>query len=183
MTTNLLEVFSEVIRRLEKNEMRYMIVGSIASMIYGEPRLTHDMDVVIDLLPKDAKKVAGLFAEEEFYCPPEEVISAEINHRGQFNLVHQDSGLKIDLMLRKETDHALTEFARRRKTPFWENQEAFVASPEDVIVKKLDFLRQGGSEKHIQDIRGILALTPIDDHYLQEWIAELGLFREWKRVQ
>lgn len=183
MIPNLLEIFSEVIRRLEENEIPYMVVGSIASMIYGEPRLTHDMDLVVDIALKDAKRIPPIFPENEFYCPHEEVIIAEVNHRGQFNLIHHDSGLKIDLMIRKQTPHSIVEFARRQKTPFWEGQDAFIATPEDVILKKLDFLRQGGSEKHIQDIRGILSNTEVDESYLQDWITQLGLTREWGRVQ
>lgn len=160
-----------------------MIVGSVAAMIYGEPRLTHDMDLVINISPADASKFEGLFPLEEFYCPPKEVLVSEIVHRGQFNLIHHETGLKIDLMVRKETEHALSEFRRRRKVPFWQSLAAYVASPEDVIIKKLDFYRQGGSEKHLTDIRGILAQTEIDKAYLQEWITKLGLMAEWKKVQ
>lgn len=160
-----------------------MIVGSVAAMVYGEPRLTHDMDLVIDILPKDAVKFEPLFPLAEFYCPPREVLVSEIVHRGQFNLIHHDTGLKIDLMVRKESEHSLVEFNRRRKVPFWHGFEAYLASPEDVIIKKLDFYRQGGSEKHLTDIRGILGETAIDDAYLAEWVTKLGLLTEWQKAQ
>jgi len=180
---NLIETFFSVIQKLEEKEIPYMVVGSIASMIYGEARLTRDMDLVIDILPSDAKKLEALFPLEQFYCPPLEVMQAEIVHRGQFNLIHHETGLKIDLMVRKATEHSVTEFERRRKTPFWEGHEAYVASPEDVILKKLDFFRQGGSEKHLHDIRGILAETPADEAYLHSWIEKLGLAKEWKKAK
>lgn len=180
---NFLQVFSDVIRKLDEHQIPYMIVGSIAAMIYGEPRLTHDMDLVIDILPQDAGKFVTLFPEEEFYCPPTEVVTSKIVHRGQFNLTHPESGLKIDFVIRKETEHAACEFSRRRREPFWEGLDATIASPEDIVIKKLDFHRQGGSEKHITDIRGILSQTELDDAYLQSWISKLGLEKEWKKVQ
>lgn len=151
-------------------------------MIYGEPRMTHDLDLVVEVAPGDAARFGELFPEERFYCPPIEVIRSEIVHRGQFNLIHHDSGLKIDLMIRKETAHGRGEFARRRRVPFWEGTEAFVASAEDVILKKLDFFRQGGSEKHLRDIRGILAETEIDRAYLDLWVGKLGLEREMSQI-
>ncbi|MEK6705234.1 MAG: nucleotidyl transferase AbiEii/AbiGii toxin family protein [Bdellovibrionota bacterium] len=174
------ESFLLVIKKLESAGIPYMVVGSIASMAYGEPRLTHDMDLVIDLPPQDADKFEELFTLDQFYCPPNEVIRTEVVHRGQFNLIHHDSGLKVDVVIRKMTPHAKEEFTRRQRIPLWEGVEVFVASPEDVILKKLDFLRQGGSEKHITDIRGILSQTQIDQNYLNHWIKELGLEREWQ---
>jgi hypothetical protein len=138
---------------------------------------------MIDILPSDARKLESLFPPEQFYCPPLEVMKSEIVHRGQFNLIHHETGLKIDLMVRKATEHALAEFERRRRTPFWEGHEAYVASPEDVILKKLDFFRQGGSEKHLHDIRGILAETPVDETYLRSWIDRLGLATEWEKIK
>lgn len=179
----LIPTFSAIVQRLEANNIQYMIVGSIAAMIYGEPRLTHDMDLVIDIAPQDAKRFEALFPGSDFYCPPLEVLSSEIVHRGQFNLIHHDTGLKIDCVIRKETEHAKAEFDRRRKTPFWEGLEATIASPEDVIIKKLDFYREGGSEKHVSDIRGILAETEIDQVYLQAWIEKLNLSTAWRKVQ
>jgi hypothetical protein len=179
---NILETFFSVIGKLEKNEIPYMVVGSIAAMIYGEPRLTHDMDLVIDVLPQHATKLEKLFPIEEFYCPPLEVLASEIIHRGQFNLIHPSTGLKIDFMVRKDSQHGRCEFARRRKAPFWEGCEVYIASSEDVIIKKLDFYREGGSEKHIRDIRGILAGTHTDQAYLSEWISKLGLTEQWKKV-
>jgi len=179
----LLETFCSVIDRLERGGIPYMVVGSVAAMIYGEPRMTHDLDLVLELAPSHARHLPALFPETEFYCPPSEVIRAEVVHRGQFNLLHHETGLKIDLIVRKDTPHARTEFSRRSRAPFWEGHDVFVASPEDVILKKLDYFRQGGSQKHLGDIRGILAETPVDPSYLDHWLAELGLQREWQQVQ
>lgn len=179
----LIEVYLDVLKRLEKNNIAYMVVGSVASMVYGEPRMTHDLDLVIQVHPQDAEKFTTTFATSEFYCPPIELLRAEIIHYGQFNLLHHESGLKIDLVVRKNTEHAKREFERRRKLSLWKDNEIFVASPEDIIIKKLDYFRQGGSEKHLKDIRGILAQTDIDQHYLNDWINKLNLVIEWQQAQ
>lgn len=179
---NILKVFLAVIKKLESQNIPYMVVGSVGSMVYGEPRLTHDMDLVIDILPADVSKLEALFPLVEFYCPPIEILRAEAVSRGQFNLIHQESGLKIDIMLRKATDHSLEEFERRQQVPFIEGEMVFIARPEDIIIKKLDFYRQGGSEKHLRDIRGILAESQIDNQYLAQWIEKLNLSREYKKI-
>jgi len=178
-----IESFLEVIAILDNEKIPYMVVGSFASMIYGEPRLTHDMDLVVDVLPSDAIRIEKIFRPEEFYCPPLEVLKPEIIHRGQFNLIHSKSGLKVDIIVRKLSPHAEVEFGRRKLLPFWEAREVFVASAEDVIIKKLDYFREGGSEKHLKDIRGILCDTVLDMSYLLHWIKELSLEKYWLQVE
>lgn len=179
---DLFSSFLAVTQKLEAAEIPYMIVGSIASMTYGEPRMTHDLDLVVQVLPKDASKFEQIFPEDEYYCPPEEIVKPEILRCGQFNLIHHETGLKIDLVIRKNSEHAKTEFSRRKKITLWQGAEAYMASPEDVILKKLEYFREGGSQKHLQDIRGILAQTEIDEPYLQGWIAKLGLQKEWAQA-
>lgn len=178
----LISTFFEVLSLFEQNEIPYMVVGSMASMIYGEPRMTNDMDVVVHVSPQDVLKFSKIFDNDTYYCPPIEVLRSEIVHKGQFNLLHPDSGLKIDIVIRKDSEFAVSEFKRRLRVPFFANKEVYVASPEDVIIAKLDYFRQGGSEKHLKDIRGILAETEVDHVYLDEWLVKLGLKELWARV-
>lgn len=183
MHKSMIDVFFTVIQKLEFENIPYMVVGSVASMVYGEPRMTHDMDLVLDILPDNVEKLETLFPIEEFYCPPLAVLQSEVIHRGQFNLIHQGTGIKIDIIIRKNTEHAREEFKRRQKVPFWQGSEVYLATPEDVILKKLCFFREGGSEKHLKDIRGILAESKnIDKKYLQEWIGRLNLKPEWEKL-
>src|SRR5262245_55317568 len=113
-----------------------MIVGSIAAMVYGEPRLTRDMDLVIDIQPQDAQKFAQLFCQPEYYCPPIEILGDEINNRGQFNLLHVPTGLKVDIVIKKVTDFDKSRFARSKKIELWDGFSASLASAEDIIIKK-----------------------------------------------
>jgi hypothetical protein len=178
----IMTVFRDVLQRLEGAGIPYMVVGSLSSIVYGEPRMTKDMDIVIDIQAQGTSKFEELFPIDGFYCPPSEILRAEIVSRGQFNLIHHDSGLKIDVMIRKQSPHAIEEFKRRKKLSFWKGFEAWIASPEDVIIKKLEFYREGGSEKHITDIRGILANSDVDQKYLETWISKLVLSEVWGKV-
>lgn len=181
--TQLIEVFQGILQRLDNHSIPYMVVGSVASIIYGEPRMTNDMDVVIQVSPGRADEFRDLFPESEFYCPPLNVIQSEITSRGQFNIIHHNSGLKVDFVIQKQGDHGRKEFERRRSIPFWEDFEATVATPEDIIIKKLNYFREGGQSKHIEDIRGIMAHTEIDRDYLDHWINRLGLQKTWSNVE
>ena len=95
MESNLFLLF---LRPLERAGLRYAVTGSVAGMIYGEPRLTHDIDVVIDLPLDRIDALAEQFSEDEFYVPPPEVIAIEVQRaqRGHFNLIHQATGFKAD---------------------------------------------------------------------------------------
>ena len=88
-------------RRLERAGFTYMITGSVAGVFYGEPRVTHDVDLVLALKRSDTPRIAELFPLEEFYCPPEEIIVQEVlrAQRGHFNLIHHESGFKADVFL------------------------------------------------------------------------------------
>ncbi len=181
--TSFLETFEMVLRKLEDEKIPYMMVGSLASMVYGEPRLTRDMDLVVDVQAEHASKFEKLFRQPEFYCPPVEILSDEILNRRQFNLLHVPSGLKVDLMVLKPTAYDQNRFARRLQTTIWEGFVAYLATPEDIIIKKLEFFREGGSEKHIRDIRGIIANTELDQKYISKWVRELRLEPEWEKAQ
>lgn len=181
--TQFIEIFVQVLKILKDNDIKYMVVGSLAAMVYGDPGLTRVMDLVVEISPNDAEKLEKLFPLDRFYCPPIEVLKFEIVHRGQFNFIHHDSGLKVDVMIKKQSEHAIEEFNRRQEIALWEGFIATVATAEDVIIKKLDFYRMGGSEKHLTDIRRIVAETALDNDYLNKWIIQLGLANEWKKTK
>ncbi len=180
---DVLAVFVDVLRRFEGGGVPYMVVGSVGSIIYGEPRLTKDMDLVVSVKPEQAASFEVMFPFEDFYCPPLEVVREEVIQRGQFNLIHHASGLKIDVIIRGNSPHAVEEFRRRQKIEFWEDYEAYVASAEDIIIKKLEYYREGRSEKHLTDIRGILATTDVDHEYLSAWVERLKLEEFYGRVE
>ncbi len=183
MTFGPLEVLFEVSTRLQGESIEYFLVGSLASMAYSNPRFTRDIDLVVQIGPQQIQKFIELFPLSEYYCPPFEVLQDEVIQRGSFNLIHHQSGLKVDIIVQKNTEFYKVEFQRRRLIELAPGIQIFIASPEDVIIKKLDFYREGGSEKHLTDIRDILSLTSVDQEYLELWIKKFGLQIEWAKVR
>ncbi len=160
----------------------WMAVGSIASSAYGERRTTLDLDVVAVVGRHQAARFPHVFPEADFYCPPGEVINAEAarSGHGHFNLIHHHSVYKADVYLTTGSNFERWAFANRRavkagEIPVW------LAPPEYVIVHKLEFFREGGSEKHIRDIRGMLAVTDVEAGLIEEEVQRRGLEVEWQR--
>ncbi len=179
----LLDVLKVVVSRFEDEGIEYFMVGSMATMYYGQPRFTRDLDIVARIRPRQVLGFENLFPLSEFYCPPLEVIQDEVQRKGCFNLIHQESGIKVDIVLDKETEFYNSEFARRTKIKIADNFEVYLASPEDLVLKKLDYYREGESEKHLNDIRDIIMNVKLDEEYLQFWISKMGLVKEWSKLQ
>lgn len=178
-----LGVLADVARRLESVGIDYFLVGSLAAMYYARPRFTNDVDLVVQIKPTQIKEFHQLFDIEEYYCPPIEIVVDEVMRGGSFNLIHQESGVKVDVMALKQTEYHASEFVRRRSAEILPGVEVMIAAPENVILKKLDFYREGGSEKHLLDVREVLAHAEVDRGYLSEWVVQLGLERQWAKVE
>ena len=175
-------IFHIFTSRLNINNIRYMITGSVAAIIYGEPRMTHDIDLVIELKHEDTDHFAEAFPIETFYCPPIEVIKIELSRsfRGHFNLIHHETGFKADVYLRGRDPLHEWALNNRKKIEF-KGEYLWVAPIEYVILRKLDFYREGKSEKHLLDIKGILSISgdDIDFAELDKRVESLRLSQEW----
>lgn len=177
-----LEVLEDVVKRFEKIGIDYFLVGSLAAMYYSRPRFTNDIDLVIQIFAIKARDFEQYFPIEEYYCPPFEVIRDEVIRRGSFYLLHQASGIKIDLVLNKMNEFYQSEFRRRKKVQLTPLFSTYIASPEDVILKKLEFYKEGLSEKHILDIQEILSSNQVDLSYIASWVEKLNLEEAWKKA-
>lgn len=157
-----------------------MIVGSIAANAYGEFRVTNDIDLVLVMSRGEARQLAEAFPESEFYRPPIEVMEVEAarSQRGHFNLIHHETGFKADLYLAGNDPLHAWALKRRRKASLG-GADVWLAPPEYVILGKLEFYREGGSEKHLRDIRAMVAVTEIDRVFLEAEIAARGLSEVW----
>ena len=177
------ELLQFVVECLEKLKIRYLITGSIASMAYGEPRLTNDIDIVADMDQNHAQKVKDCFPEADFYLEIESIKKA-VRQRHQFNIIHPSSGLKIDIMIPDQDGFNRSRFARTKRLNISETRTAEFAAPEDVIIKKLEYYQEGGSDKHLRDIAGMMKISEalIDVAYLDDWTEKLGLSALWKSV-
>jgi hypothetical protein len=170
---------------LNRLGVRYMISGSIAAMFYGEPRFTQDVDFVVYLTDKDISGIASVFQPPGFYVPPIETLLAEIRReqRGHFNVIHSGSGFKADMYLAGR-DELNAWGLRFKRAVQYEGETAILAPPEYVIVRKLEYYREGRSEKHLRDIRSMIAVSgdQLDKPALTDWIKRLGLEAEWALV-
>lgn len=173
------------IERLEAVGAPYMVTGATAAILYGQPRVTNDLDVVLSLDDKARGALMRVFPETEFYIPPESVIQAEQARpqRGHFNLIHLESGYKADIYLvGADPLHAWALPLRRRLR--WSHQlEITVAPPEYVVLRKLEFYREGRSAKHPTDIRAIQEVTGVDETAMAPWLERMGLNVLWQQIK
>lgn len=171
--------------RLESIGAPYMVTGATAAILYGQPRVTNDLDVVLSL--DDAARAALLrvFPESEFYVPPEAVIRAEQarTQRGHFNLIHHETGYKADIYLTGTDPLHAWAMPQRRRVRWGDTLEIAVAPPEYVVLRKLEFYREGHSAKHPADIRAIREITGVDEAALAPWLERLGLAALWQELK
>lgn len=168
---------------LERLDIPHMVVGSFASGVYGEPRFTNDIDIVIAPTPEQLDGLCVAFAGDEFYVSPE-VARDALRRRGQFNVIHSDTSNKIDFMIARSDAWGEQQVARRARVRILPDRDGFAARPEDLIISKLLYYQEGGSEKHLRDITGMLKMSPakIDREYVERWAATLKVSEEWHAV-
>lgn len=163
-----------------------MVTGAVGAIIYGEPRLTRDIDLVVELFGDDAPRLVRAFPLEDFHTPPEEVIRDEVRRRvhGHFNLIHHATSLKADMYLLGDDALHHWGFPRRRKEKAGDD-DLWVAPIEYVIVRKLEYFREGRSEKHLQDIRQMLVVSGdrVDRSELTALIDQSEVQKEWQMVE
>jgi hypothetical protein len=161
---------------LEQLGISYFVTGSMATIAYGEPRFTNDIDVVVDLKPDRVDVFCAAFPEPEFYCPRDFVADA-VQRKFQFNVLQPETGLKIDVIVATDSEFDRSRLHRAVRVSTRQGFEAWFASPEDVILKKLVYFKEGGSEKHIRDILGVLRIRGelVDRAYIAEWADRRNL--------
>jgi hypothetical protein len=178
-----IELLRFTIAALERLEIPYAVVGSYASTAWGEPRMTRDIDVVVQLSPEQVGPLCGAFPLSEFYVSEAAALEA-IRYHSQFNVIHPASGNKVDFMIVGGSDWSATQLQRRQQIQFDDHTRGYVAAAEDVILGKLMYLHEGGSEKHIRDISGILKLHKhrLDMDYIFRIASQLGLSQIWQSI-
>ena len=166
-----LDVLKDVCERLERIGVAYMLTGSMAMNYYAQPRMTRDIDFVIEVEPAHSAKLVAAF-ESDYYVPREPLEQA-IATRGMFNLLHLDSVIKVDLVVRKDDPYRRLEFERRALIAL-PGFKAWIASKEDLILSKLVWAKAGDSELQRRDVRNLLS-TSAELAYLRQWAVGLGV--------
>lgn len=166
-------VLTLVTSQLEGAGIAYMVTGSIAVSLYAEPRMTRDVDLVVELAPADTERLITMFGAD-FSCDADRIRDA-ITRRSMFNLIHTAAVVKIDVIVRKDNAYRAEEFRRRRQADI-NGVRMWVVSAEDLILSKLDWARSSRSELQLRDVRNVIAAQPaMDWHYVDAWAERLGL--------
>jgi len=176
-------ILGQIVDMLERTDVPYMITGSIASSLHGEPRATRDVDVVIDPGPDELERLLDEISRASLYVDLDSARTA-LRERGQFNAIDGSGGWKVDFVVRKDRPFSRTEFDRRQRAELL-GRSAWVASPEDMIVAKLEWAALTTSDRQLTDVAVMLTVGEgaLDIAYVEYWVAELGLDEGWSRVQ
>jgi hypothetical protein len=166
------DLLKRISKSLEDKHIPYMLSGSVALNHYTIPRMTLDIDMVIEL-DEDKLKVFLSGFDQYYYLNPDAVIE-ETKRAGMFNVIDYKTGIKIDFIVRKNTDYRKLEFSRRKQIGI-EDFKVWIVSPEDLILSKIIWIQQLKSEKQIEDIKNLLARKDIDLNYIMKWCQKLNL--------
>jgi hypothetical protein len=177
------ELLHLLVQTLERLGIAYQLTDSTATITLGEPRFTNDIDVVVDLRLEQVSGLAAAFPAPEFYFSSNAAREA-VRQRGQFNVIHPTSGLKIDFIILPDNESARSQWQRTVRLTLAEGVEASFIAAEDVILRKMEYYQEGGSEKHLRDIAGVLKLqeAQVDRRYIEDWAGRLGLAEIWQTV-
>jgi hypothetical protein len=173
-----------VTRTLDRIGIDYFVTGSVASSLQGEPRATHDIDVVVAMEESQIDALTSAFPPPVHYLSRPSVVEA-VRRRTMFNLIALDEGDKVDFWLLTNDPFDQSRLARRVTDEVF-GVHLKVSSPEDTILAKLKWCRDsGGSEKQFQDALRVyeLQFRHLDHGYLAEWAAKLHVEPEWRRLQ
>jgi len=166
-----LEFIKEIARRLDSVGIPYMMTGSMALALYARPRMTRDIDLVIECQSPDSETIVSLF-ERDCYVDEQEIRDA-IASRTMFNIIHNEWIIKADFIVRKNNEYRRLEFDRRRRFTI-EGVSIWGVSPEDLILSKLYWAKDGNSELQREDVRAMLQTAhDLDWIYLEQWAEDL----------
>ena len=167
------QLLYKIVKILNVLRIPYIITGGFAVAVWGKPRFTADIDIIIELLSKNIKSLAQalLKIDKDVYIS-EEAMRDALLHNGEFNFIHPQTGLKVDFWVKesKADIYGEVKFERRRVKKI-DNQKIFFVSPEDLILSKLSWYKKGESSKHLEDIKSILnnKKLKLDFKYINNW--------------
>jgi hypothetical protein len=175
-----LEVLKEVTERLERAKIAYMVTGSIATNFYTVPRMTRDIDIVVELSENDLRQFIAMF-EKDYYLDPETVRDA-VTDRGMFNLIQHEYVVKIDFVVRKDSRYRRREFSRRKKVSV-DGRSLYLVAPEDLILSKLVWAKDSRSELQLSDVKNLFkSVKRLNRRYLARWAKELNIATLYREV-
>lgn len=176
--TDLLIIVSKI---LDDLKIDFYVSGGFAVTVYGRPRFTADIDLVIKLEEKNISQLAQKLKEElpEAYVDKSQMEKA-LAKQGEFNVIEPSLGMKIDFWILKNEEYA--RFALKRSIKKDLGREISFISPEDLIISKLIWHKKDSSSRHLEDIRSVLEISPVDEEYVKKWVKKLNLQKGYKEI-
>lgn len=180
---SLRDVFRSVRDALEESGIPYMITGSIASSVHGIPRATQDIDVVIDPTREQLLALMKRFSEPDYDADRDDAIDA-FQRRSMFSVIDRRGIWKIDFIVRKIRPFSKKEFDRRQQIAIFD-MAVYAATPEDVLLAKLEWAQLGESERQIRDAAGIIEIQgeKLDTEYVERWAIALDVEDQLRAAQ
>jgi hypothetical protein len=177
------EVFRRITEALDRTGIAYMLTGSFASAHYGAPRSTQDMDLVIEATPAQLQAFVNVLPSSDYYVDPDAAREAH-QRQSMFNVIDLATGWKVDFIIRKSRAYSREEFGRRQKA-IVQGVSLFITTVEDTVISKLEWAKLGQSRRQMEDVAAILRARwdALARSYLEKWIGELGLTKEWDEAQ
>ena len=168
-----LKVLQIVTHRLTLVQIPYMVTGSMAMNFYAMPRMTRDIDFVVELSEPDIDRMIEQF-HQDFYIE-RDMIQQALQQQTMFNLIHMPTVIKVDCVIRKDTPYRREEFSRRQSVNI-EGYPLTIVAPEDLILSKLEWAKETRSEVQMGDVRNLLrTVARLDQDYLKQWASVLGV--------
>jgi hypothetical protein len=168
----IIDLLKQITDSLENKSITYMLSGGLALSAYSIPRMTLDIDLIVELHPQNTNDFLSIF-DENFYLNSD-VVKTEVLRTGMFNAIDQVTGFKIDFIVRKNSEYRINEFKRRRKAKI-ADLDLWIVAAEDLVISKIDWIQQYQSDKQIEDIKNLLSLHNIDYDYIKHWCNKLRL--------
>jgi hypothetical protein len=177
------EALQRIAAELNRSGIPFMLTGSFASVFYGSPRSTQDIDLVIGASSAQLRAFVEGLPRSEYYVEMDAALEA-LKRESLFNIIDLKTSWKIDMIIRKSRAFSQEEF-RRRQLSNLEGVSLHVASAEDIILAKLEWAKLGQSQRQVEDAAGILRLrgNSVDRAYLDKWVRELDLAQQWDDAQ
>jgi hypothetical protein len=181
-TNEMVATLKDVTLRLSDLGIEYMVTGSFAMSVYTTARTTMDIDVILEISDSDAERFERRFVGD-YYVDASSIRRAKY-HGSMFNIINNDTLVKIDCIIKKQTSFEAEKFKRRKRSKTG-GVEFWVISKEDLIVSKLEWAKGTHSEIQFRDIRNLIE-TGANESFIRNAIVELGLedawdaFKKWK---
>lgn len=174
-----LDILKDVTGKFEKLGIKYMLTGSLAMSYYVQPRMTRDIDLVVEIHPGMIGKIEQIFGAD-YYLSVNSIKDA-IENEFIFNLIHTKSSIKVDCIVRKNEQYRVVEFERRKRIQI-ADFHIFIVSKEDLIISKLYWIKVGNSEIQKLDVKNLIN-SGFNEEYLIIWIKRLDLDKIYETIK